>query len=93
MTSQTPNFDHTNSISLSNLVAPIRGTNHELQKLNNLFEQGIGSLNESTKSQERLGKKILWLNWVLTVATMVGAIATAIIAYSTYIATHPSPIP
>lgn len=40
-------------------------------------------LNENSESSDRLGKKIFWLNVVLTIATGLGALATGIIAFKT----------
>jgi hypothetical protein len=39
------------------------------------------SIVDSSRSSENLGKKIFWLNIILALATSVGAIATAFIAY------------
>lgn len=38
-------------------------------------------MQESSKSAERLSRKIYFLNWILAAATLVGAIATAAMAY------------
>ena len=38
---------------------------------------------ESSKTNDKLGKKIYWLNIILAIATFIGAIATAFIAYKT----------
>lgn len=43
------------------------------------------SIEKSTISNNLLNKKILWLNIILTIATCVGATATAIIAFQDYI--------
>lgn len=40
-------------------------------------------IKENGKSSDRLGRKIFWLNVVLAMATLVGAIATIVIATKT----------
>jgi len=40
----------------------------------------VDSLDEASKSQDKLGNKIFWLNVILTAATVVGTIATIIMA-------------
>ncbi len=43
------------------------------------FEQTVQDIG---KSSDRLSGKLLWLNVVLTVATIIGTIATAMIAFN-----------
>jgi hypothetical protein len=40
-------------------------------------------LKENAESSDRLGVKVFWLNIVLALATLVGAIATVVIAIKT----------
>lgn len=46
--------------------------------------QTLGTqLTESAKATEKMSNRIYWLNVALTVATLVGAVATAFIAFKT----------
>ncbi|WP_010605911.1 hypothetical protein [Pseudoalteromonas maricaloris] len=51
------------------------------------IESSIKSLEiqlaKNAASSDKVGNRIFWLNVVLTVATLVGAIATAVIAFKT----------
>lgn len=40
------------------------------------------AIKESANSSDRLGRKVVALNWVLAAATAVGAIATVVIAFN-----------
>ncbi len=40
------------------------------------------SIKSSTESNDKLGKKVFWLNIVLALATSVGAIATVVMAFN-----------
>lgn len=46
------------------------------------FEKALSKNSEVSKN---LTKKLLWLNIVLTIATLLGAVATAVIAYDTWV--------
>lgn len=37
----------------------------------------------ASASSDRLGRRVFWLNVVIAAATLVGAIATAVVAYAT----------
>ena len=43
------------------------------------------ALRETSESATILSKKILFLNWILIMATIVGAIATAVLAYNSFL--------
>ena len=42
------------------------------------------ALKEASESANSLSKKIYFLNWVLTIATAIGGVATALLAYKAY---------
>ena len=45
------------------------------------------AVQNSQQSSDKLGKKLFWLNIVLAFATIVGAVATSLIAYSELVKT------
>jgi hypothetical protein len=42
------------------------------------------ALRETSESATTLSKKVYFLNWVLTIATIIGGIATALLAYKAF---------
>jgi len=78
---------------IDNFAAPhatSNGIQHErakaelIAKLSSEICTSLGALNSamksSAKSNDQLGKKVFWLNIILTFATSIGAFATVVIA-------------
>lgn len=59
---------------ITNFLGVVNEINISLGELKNVIKT-------SNDNSERLSNKLLWLNRVLTIATVVGAIATAILAF------------
>lgn len=51
------------------------------EKINSSLNELQQTIKESNQNSKKLSNKLLWLNVVLTIATVVGAIATAILAF------------
>lgn len=59
---------------ITNFLGVVNEINISLVELKNVIKT-------SNNNSEKLSNKLLWLNVVLTIATAVGAIATAILAF------------
>ncbi len=54
------------------------------EDIENSIKSLENQIKESSDSSKKLNKSLLWLNIVLTSATVVGAIATALMAYKAF---------
>ncbi len=55
-----------------------------MEDLESLVKQLCAALDVANQTNRLLSTKLLWLNLALTSATLVGALATALIAYKTF---------
>jgi len=59
---------------ITNFLGAVNEINISLNELKNVIKT-------SNDNSDKLSKKLFWLNFVLTVATVIGAIATALLVF------------